>query len=154
MSEDSGESGLGLGGKTTSPDILRAIHSLADALHHSLEPSSVVEHALRWMLSFSRAATVAFYLLGAAVAPERRREIEHDMLGRYVDGLGRRGIDYAMDECLADYALGSLHGVLVAVTATTVAAQTERGDALFTLMLNRHGRHGLDLDALSRLRAS
>ena len=105
-------------------------------------------------LALGLGVTDIAYLLGAAVAPERRREIEHDMLGRYVDGLGRRGIDYAMDECLADYALGSLHGVLVAVTATTVAAQTERGDALFTLMLNRHGRHGLDLDALSRLRAS
>jgi hypothetical protein len=38
---------------------------------------------------------------------------------------------------------------VVAITATSVAEQTERGDALFTLMLNRHGRHALDLDALT-----
>lgn len=105
-------------------------------------------------LGLGLGATDVAYLLGAAVTPERRRAIEHDMLDCYVDELGRRGVDYSMDQCLADYALGSLHGVLVAVTATTVAAQTERGDALFTLMLNRHGRHGLNLDALSRLGAS
>jgi len=91
------------------------------------------------------------YLLGAAVTPERRREIEHGMLDRYVGALAERGVDYPMTECLADYALGSLHGVVIATSATVMADHTERGDALFTLMLNRHGRHALDLGILDRV---
>ena len=41
--------------------------------------------------------------------------------------------------------------VVVATTATIMAEHTERGDQLFTQMLNRHGRHALDLGALDLL---
>ena len=40
---------------------------------------------------------------------------------------------------------------MIAMSATVMAEQTERGDALFTLMLNRHGRHALDMEALARI---
>ena len=92
------------------------------------------------------------YLLGAAIGADRRREIEHDMIDRYLVELAARGVDHPRDRCLEEYALGSLHGIFVAMAATTMAEQTDRGDALFTLMLNRHGRHALDMDALDRLR--
>ncbi len=76
------------------------------------------------------------------------------MLGLYRSELERRGVNGFTDaQCQADYALGSLHGVVVAVRATTVADQTERGDAMLTLMLNRHARHALDLDVLDLLDA-
>ncbi|MEM7342427.1 MAG: phosphotransferase [Actinomycetota bacterium] len=93
------------------------------------------------------------YLLGAAVSPERRRRSEDELLGRYRAALAERGVDYPAEQCRADYALGSAHGVVVAVTATAMADRTERGDALFTLMLNRHGRHVLDVGLLDRLEA-
>ncbi len=32
--------------------------------------------------------------------------------------------------------------------ATTMAAQAERGDRMFTLMLTRHAQHAIDLDAI------
>jgi len=41
-----------------------------------------------------------------------------------------------------------LHGIGIATTATALAERTERGDALFTQMINRHGRQVLDLAAL------
>ncbi len=104
-------------------------------------------------LGLGPGVTDVAYLLGAAVRPERRRDIETEMLARYRAALVGRGIDYGPDDCQADYAFGSLHGVVVAVMATTMADQTERGDALFTLMLNRHGRHALDLGVLDRIDA-
>ncbi|MEZ5376906.1 MAG: phosphotransferase [Acidimicrobiales bacterium] len=95
------------------------------------------------------------YLLGAAIRPEKRREIEHDMLQRYRSELERRGVtDYPQAQCERDYALGSLHGVVVAIRATTVADRTERGDAMLTLMLNRHARHALDVGALDLIESS
>lgn len=104
-------------------------------------------------LGVGKGVTDVAYLLGAAVTPERRREIENDMLTRYRAALSDRGVEYPMEECLADYAMASLHGVVIAVSATAMADQTERGDALFTLMLNRHGRHALDLEVLDRVDA-
>lgn len=103
-------------------------------------------------LSLGVGTTDIAYLLGAAIGAERRREIEHDMIDRYLAELAGRGIDHPRDRCLNEYALGSFHGIFVAMAATTMAEQTERGDALFTLMLNRHGRHALDMDALDLLR--
>ena len=41
--------------------------------------------------------------------------------------------------------------VVIAMSTTVMAEQTDRGDALFTLMLNRHGRHALDMEALDRI---
>ena len=38
------------------------------------------------------------------------------------------------------------------VIATILAAQTERGDRMLTVMGQRHGRHALELDALGALR--
>ena len=35
--------------------------------------------------------------------------------------------------------------------ATILAAQTERGDEMLTVMAQRHGRHALDLDARGAL---
>jgi hypothetical protein len=57
------------------------------------------------------------------------------------------GIKHAYSACVV-VGVGDEHGVVVAITATSVAEQTARGDALFTLMLNRHGRHALDLALL------
>lgn len=102
-------------------------------------------------LGLGTGVTDVAYLLGAAVAPERRREIEHDMIDRYLDELSARGVDHRRDRCLDEYAVSALHGVVIAMSATVMAEQTDRGDALFTLMLNRHGRHALDMEALDRI---
>lgn len=102
-------------------------------------------------LSLGTGVTDVAYLLGAAISPEHRREIERDMLELYREELGARGVAYSAEQCLAEYALGSLHGIVVATLATTMADRTERGDALFTLMLNRHGRHALDFEILERI---
>lgn len=104
-------------------------------------------------LALGRGVTDVAYLLGAAIAPERRRADEQRHLEHYGAALADRGVDYSAEECERDYAIGSLHGIVIAMTATTMADRTERGDALFTLMLNRHGRHALDLGALDRIRA-
>ncbi len=102
-------------------------------------------------LTLGLGVTDVGYLLAGALEPENRRAVEHELLAAYIVELGTRGVVYSMEQCLADYALGSLHGVVIAVTATTMADQTERGDALFTLMINRHGRHALDFGILDRL---
>lgn len=93
------------------------------------------------------------YLLGAAIDPARRREVEHDHLAAYRAHLAGYGVDYRADTCWDDYALGSFHGIVVGITATIMATETERGNNLFALMLNRHAQHVIDVDGLDRLAA-
>ena len=117
-----------------------------------VEPDAPPIMIVDWQtLALGLGATDVAYLLGAAITAQRRRAIEHDMLDRYLAELAERGVEHPRQQCLHEYALGSLHGLFVAMAATTMAEQTERGDALFTLMLNRHGRHALDMQALERL---
>ncbi len=93
------------------------------------------------------------YLLGAAIDPARRRDIEHDLLAAYRTHLAAYDVDYPADRCWDEYATGSLHGIVVGILATIMATETERGNELFALMLNRHARHALDLEALDRVEA-
>ena len=44
--------------------------------------------------------------------------------------------------------------MIIAVCATMMAEQTERGDAMLTLMASRHARHAIDLGALDVLRSA
>ena len=91
------------------------------------------------------------YLLGAAIDPARRRDVEHDLLAAYRGHLAGYGVDYPEARCWDEYATGSLHGIVVGILATIMATETERGNDLFALMLNRHAQHALDVDALDRV---
>lgn len=91
------------------------------------------------------------YLLGAAIDPARRREVEHDLLADYRGHLARYGVEYSSERCWEEYSTGSFHGVVVGILATLMATETERGNELFALMLNRHAQHVLDVDGIDRL---
>lgn len=98
------------------------------------------------------AMTDIAYLLGGAFEPGRRAEVERELVELHRRGLTDAGISYGADECWRDYRLGSIWGVAMTVIATMYAEETERGNDMLTAMGNRHGRHVLDLDALSLLR--
>ena len=99
-------------------------------------------------VAFRLGAIDISYLIGGAYDVKHRREVEDTLIERYVEELGRRGVSYSMDTCRADYAIGTLHGFFTGIIATYGAARTERGDALFAQMINRHGRHAAELQAL------
>jgi hypothetical protein len=92
------------------------------------------------------------YLFGGCFEPAYRAEVERGLLADYAARMARAGVDYDGDTMWRDYRLSSLWGVVMTVIATIMAAQTERGDAMLTVMGQRHGRHALDLEALDLLR--
>ena len=104
-------------------------------------------------VTLGASVTDVAYLLGAAIDPGRRRDIEHDLLATYRNHLAAYNVDYPADRCWDEYAMGSLHGVVVGILATIMATETERGNDLFALMLNRHAQHALDVEALERVAA-
>jgi hypothetical protein len=91
------------------------------------------------------------YMIGGSFVPAERAVVERDLLDDYRTRMRAAGIEYAADTQWRDYRLGSLWGVVMSVIATILAAQTERGDQMLTVMAQRHGRHAIDLDAAGLL---
>jgi hypothetical protein len=94
----------------------------------------------------------AAYFLGAGLTPEDRRRHERALLHRYHDALLARGVrDYGWDDLWTDYRRYAFGGFLMAIGASMMVVQTERGDEMFLTMIRRHGAQIVDLDAAALL---
>jgi hypothetical protein len=87
------------------------------------------------------------YFLGAGLLPDDRRAHEGDLVRAYHAAMRAAGVDLAWDECWQQYRRHTFAGLVMAVAASMLVEQTERGDDMFMAMANRHGGHALDLDA-------
>lgn len=88
------------------------------------------------------------YFVGASLVTEDRRRYEEDLLHAYHQGIDPR---MTWDDCWEQYRRYAFDGLVMAIGASMLVARTERSDAMFMAMTNRHGRHALDLDAESLL---
>jgi len=96
----------------------------------------------------------ASYFLGAGLPLEQRRSEERRLIGEYHAALCEKGVEgYDFETCWQDYRRFAFSGVVMAVVASMIVGQTERGDAMFLAMASRHARHALDLEAESLLGA-
>jgi aminoglycoside/choline kinase family phosphotransferase len=103
-------------------------------------------------IALGPAATDAAYFIGAGLLPEVRRKHEDELLRQYYDDLVAAGVrDFSWDDCRRDYRRGTFAGLIMAVGASMLVERTERGDAMFMVMAERHTQHALDLDALATL---
>lgn len=92
------------------------------------------------------------YFIGSGLLADARRPAEHDLVRRYHDRLLAAGVTgYEWARCWDDYRLGTFSGLIMAVTASMLVERTERGDAMFLVMAERHSHHALDLDATALL---
>jgi len=90
----------------------------------------------------------ASYFLGAGLPVELRRRHERDLLREYHRRLLAEGVTgYDFERCFEDYRRFAWGGVVMAVCASMIVGQSERGDAMFLAMAERHGTHALDLEA-------
>lgn len=92
------------------------------------------------------------YFLGAGLNVEDRRRYEQRMVRHYHDALLHKGVgDYEFETCWNDYRRYSFSGLLMAVCASMMVGQTERGDDMFVAMASRHAQQAIDLDAFDFL---
>jgi len=89
------------------------------------------------------------YFLGNAFEPEVRRGCEESLVQRYHTALvEEHGVTgYSFEQCWDDYRRSSYASLLMAVFASMMVGQTERGDRMFMAMANRSAQMGADLDA-------
>ena len=65
---------------------------------------------------------------------------------RYCAGLQAENIDVDYQNIWLQYRLLGTSGYIMAIVASVLVKQTERGDAMFAVMANRHGQQMLDLE--------
>ncbi|MDQ2754849.1 MAG: phosphotransferase [Actinomycetota bacterium] len=87
------------------------------------------------------------YFVGSALLPEARRTHEQALVRLYHEGLRSAGVDMTWDACWDAYRRYSFDGMVMGIAASMLVGRTERGDAMFMAMVNRHGRQALDLEA-------
>jgi hypothetical protein len=94
------------------------------------------------------------YFIGAGLLPEVRPAHEDALVRRYHAGLVEAGVEgYGWERCWRDYRRGTVAGLVMAIAASMLVEQTERGDEMFMAMAHRHARHALDLDFAGALGA-
>lgn len=99
-------------------------------------------------VALGRALSDASYFLGGSLLPDDRRANERALLRGYWERLRSAGVaDYSWDACWSDYRRHAFAGVVMAVVASMIVEQTERGDEMFVAMASRHTEHALDLDS-------
>ena len=91
------------------------------------------------------------YFTGAGLLTDDRREHERALVERYAAGLRAAGVDTDDDTIWDGYVLGTASGYLMAVIASQIVEQTERGDEMFAAMAERPARQMRDLGLLDRL---
>ena len=91
------------------------------------------------------------YFIGSALSPDLRRKHENDLVQEYVTALQTYNVETSFDDIWALYCRYTLGGYIMAVIASVLVKQTDRGDEMFLAMANRHAQHALDLETLSYL---
>lgn len=92
------------------------------------------------------------YFIGAGLDTDVRRAHERELVAQWADGLGGYNVTLSFDEAWMDYRRFTFAGFMMAVIASMIVKQTERGDDMFMTMANRHAQHVADLDALAIVR--
>lgn len=103
-------------------------------------------------VSISSGVTDLAYFIGASFSADQRREVESELVNRYCDGLSQAGVSIEYSEIWDQYRLFGTSGYIMAIVASMLVKQTDRGDAMFAAMANRHGQQMLDLETLSLFR--
>jgi Ecdysteroid kinase-like family len=92
------------------------------------------------------------YFLGTGLEPDRRAEVERDLVKEYLSTLRAGGVkDMTFEACWDQYRRDAFAGFMMAMISSMIVGQTARGDDMFMAMANRSGRMALDLETLSML---
>jgi aminoglycoside/choline kinase family phosphotransferase len=87
------------------------------------------------------------YFVGSGLMVDARREHEEFLVREYQRGLRIYGIEMDFDDLWFQYRLYAFSGFGMAIAASMLVNQTNRGDEMFVAMAARHGRQALDLES-------
>lgn len=95
------------------------------------------------------------YWVGTSLEPTLRREKDRELVEHYYAALSNYAIgSYSIEDCWQDYCHFAFAGWNMAVIASMIVGQTDRGDDMFMAMATRSAQMALDLNSLEALKAS
>lgn len=94
------------------------------------------------------------YFTATSLLPDQRAELDEPLVAAYHDELLRFGVtDYDLDACWRDYRLGLLQAPLITTLGCAFASNTERGDEMMRVMLERGCQAIRELGSIDLIRA-
>lgn len=87
------------------------------------------------------------YFIGAGLLVDERRTHEELLVREYQSRMLQHGVGLDWDDLWWQYRLYSFSGFAMAIAASMLVKQTERGDEMFMAMAARHGRQAIDLES-------
>ena len=91
------------------------------------------------------------YFAATSLLPDQRGELDEHLVAAYHDELLHYDV---VDACWRDYRLGMLQAPLITTLGCAFASNTERGDAMMRIMLERGCQAIRDLDSMALVAAS
>ncbi len=92
------------------------------------------------------------YWVGTSLDPTVRKAHDRELVEHYFSALSNYAIgSYSLEQCWDDYCHFSFAGWNMAVIASMIVGQTDRGDDMFMAMATRSAQMALDLNALDTL---
>ena len=99
-------------------------------------------------ISLGCALNDASYFMGTSLTPEHRAKAERGLLRHYLDVLRSYRVDLSWDACWTLYRRHAPAGLHMAVVASMIVGETERGNDMFMAMAKRSIAMCEDLESL------
>jgi hypothetical protein len=130
------------------PTLIHIDYRVDNMIFGGPHPLSVID----WQsISLGCALNDASYFMGTSLSPERRATAEQDLLKHYLAVLNSYGVDLTWDECWRLYRRYAPAGLAMAVMASMLVGETERGNDMFMTMAVRSMAMCDDLESLKLL---
>jgi len=101
-------------------------------------------------VTWGAALTDVAYFMGCALPAQARRDHYDELLAAYHSALGPDA-PLSLDDVREGTRRASFFGVVMSIVSPMLVARTDRGDAMFMAMIERHCQHVIDTDALAIL---
>ena len=128
--------------------LIHGDYRLDNMLFDGVYPLAIVD----WQtLAIGAALQDVAYYMGTSLGPRDRRRAEERLLGIYLDTLRGYGVDFSSDECWHYYRHYAPAGLVMAVMASMLVGETERGNDMFMAMTRGSVNMCYDLDTVALL---
>lgn len=129
------------------PTLIHIDYRLDNMMFGGHYPLAVVD----WQSpAFGCALNDVAYFIGTSVKPQERASIEESLVRTYFDTLkGYENVSMTWDECWQYYRHHAPAGLIMAVVASMIVGETQRGNEMFMVMAKRSAQMTAELDAIS-----
>ncbi|MCB1694398.1 MAG: phosphotransferase [Pseudomonadales bacterium] len=125
------------------PGLIHIDYRLDNMMFGGPYPLTVVD----WQsLSTGCPVADASYFMGTSLTPEARAKEEEHLVRHYLDVLKSYDVSLKFDDAFRYYRAHAPAGLIMAVIASMIVGETERGNDMFMAMATRSSQMCLDLD--------